>query len=119
MTEAAAEDVALEMLLEAPLVREASSELKLEAAEPVALASEELSCEDREAMFELMEEDAEDAAEETEDEMLLALEAAELLADEAPDAAEELAEEITLETELEIELAVAPSSVVVVVSWAW
>jgi hypothetical protein len=106
--------VALAMLLEAPLVREAREELRLEAAEPVAVAREELSAEDREARSELAEEETEETTEESEEETLLADEASELLTEAPAEAAEEVSEETTLESELATELAAS----CVVVVWA-
>jgi len=102
------------MLLEAPLVREAREELRLAAAEPVAVAREELSAEDREARSELAEEETEETTEESEEETLLADEASELLTEAPAEAAEEVSEETTLESELATELAAS----CVVVVWA-
>jgi len=106
--------VALARLLEAPLVSEARSELRLAAAEPVAVASEELRAEEREATSELTEEEAEEMAEESEEAALVADEASALLTEEPAEDAEEVTEETTLESELAAEL---PASCVVVV-WA-
>ena len=110
-------EVALAMALEAPLVREAYSELRLEAAEPVAVARDEASADDREAMSELTEEDLEETAEEMDDETLARDEETALLAEEASEAAEDVTEDRELEIALEMEAPV--SWVVVVVSWAW
>lgn len=111
--------VALAMALEAPLVSEARSELRLEAAAPVAVASDLLSSDDLEAMSELTDEETEEAAEEMEEEMedatLLTEEAMALVADEPAEAAEEVAEAMSLVMVLSTELTMLPS---VVVSWA-
>jgi len=106
--------VALDRLLEAPLVSDASSELRLDEAEPVAVAREELSADDREARSELTDEETEETADETEEAALLADEARALLAEEPAEAAEEVTEETTLERELATELAASW----VVVVWA-
>lgn len=68
----AAEEVALDKLAEAPLVTEASLELRLDETDPVALASEELSAEDSDESFELTEDETEEITDEIEDETLLA-----------------------------------------------
>jgi NurA-like 5'-3' nuclease len=91
------------MLLDAALVSEARSELRLDAAEPVAVARDELSADDREAMLELAEEEAEEMAEEMEEETLAREEEMPLLTDEASEATEEVAEERALERELATE----------------
>jgi len=114
--------VALAMLLEAALVREARSELRLEAAEPVAVASDLLSSEDLEAMSERTDEETEETAGEIEDETLLSsedLEAMSELTDEETDEPAEAAEEVTEETSLAMEETTELTTLVsVVVSWA-
>jgi len=92
--------VALAMLLEAPLVSEARSELRLEAAEPVAVASEELRSDDREATSELMDDEMDETADEADD----AAEESELLTEEPAEAPDEVAESTVLEMELATEL---------------
>lgn len=98
----AADEVALDSSLEEALVSEASFELRLDEAEPVAVASDELSAEDMDEMSELTEDETDEITDEIDDETLLA--ALERL---------ELDAEAALDTEL-IEL---PASVVVEV-WA-
>ena len=110
--------VALATLLEAALVRDARSELRLAAPEPVAVARDLLISEDLDAMSEETEEPAEPTADETEEATLEIDEATELVMDCPAEAADEVWEEITLWIELAAEprrfVVEEPSS-----SWAW
>lgn len=102
--------VALCRLLEASLVKDARTELRLEAADPVAVARDEAISEDLEAMSELTDEPTEEAVEEA----ALASEARELLIEEPTEAAEEEAALAELAADAVVSVAVS----VTVVVWA-